>query len=113
MIGNCAGCAPAADVKERSRARGKLPWLAFLPAVLAAIAPKCPMCVTAYLSAFGVTFGMASFALSVLPPLAMVFVLLVLGLAVRRAKVSRLRRRSRRHAAEPGSSSAAVVNVSR
>jgi hypothetical protein len=45
------------------------------------------MCVVAYLSAFGVTFGMASLALSVLGPLAVASVVLALGLALRRAKV--------------------------
>jgi len=86
MIANCPGC--AADglaVKERSRARARLPWLGFLPAMLYAVAPKCPLCVVAYLSAFGVTFGMASLALCVLRALAVASVALVLGLAIRRS----------------------------
>jgi len=57
MIANCPGCAPAAaDVREPSRARARLPWLALLPAILYALAPKCPLWLVAYLSAFGVTF---------------------------------------------------------
>ena len=87
MIANCPGCAPAAaDAPEPRRARARLPWLALLPAILYALAPKCPMCLVAYLSAFGVTFGMASFALSVLRPLAVALVVLALGFALWRAK---------------------------
>jgi hypothetical protein len=44
------------------------------------------LCLVAYLSAFGVTVGMASLALSVLGPLAVVSVVLALGFALRRAK---------------------------
>ena len=61
MIADCPGCAPAtADVREPSRARARLPWLGVAPAILYVLAPKCPMCLVAYLSAFGVTVGMAS-----------------------------------------------------
>ena len=62
-----------------------------LPAILYVLVPKCPMCLVAYLSVFGVTFGMASLALSVLGPLAVALVVLALGLAIWRAKVARLR----------------------
>jgi len=87
MIGDCPGCPQdGADVREPRRARAKLPWLAFLPAIFYALAPKCPMCLVAYLSAFGVTFGMASLALSVLGPLAVASVVLALGFAIWRAK---------------------------
>ena len=96
MIADCPGCAPTApDVRERRGARARLTWLAFLPAILYALAPKCPMCLVAYLSAFGVTLGMASLALSVLGPLAVASVVLALGFALRRAKVPRFRDRSR------------------
>jgi hypothetical protein len=88
MIADCPGCAPAAlDVREPGRARARLPWLGVLPAILYALAPKCPMCLVAYLSAFGVTGGMASVALSVLGPLAIASVALALGFALWRAKV--------------------------
>jgi hypothetical protein len=101
MIANCPGCAPAAtDVREPSRARARLPWLALLPAMLYALAPKCPLCLVAYLSAFGVTFGMASLALSALRPLAVALVVLALGFALWRAKVPSLRDRARRYSAE-------------
>lgn len=108
MIAECPGCAPAAaGVREPSRARARLPWLGLFPAILYALAPKCPMCVVAYLSAFGVTFGMASLALSALGPLAVVFAVLALGFALRRARVPSLQGRARRYSAEPGSSSVA------
>jgi hypothetical protein len=38
MIANCPGCTPAAaDVRELSPARARLPWLALLPAILYAL----------------------------------------------------------------------------
>ena len=106
MIANCPGCAPsAADVREPSRARARLRWLAFLPAILYALAPKCPMCLVAYLSAFGVTFGVASLALSFLGPLAVASVVFALGFALRARKLPRFRGRARRYSGEGGSSS--------
>jgi hypothetical protein len=45
------------------------------------------MCLVAYLSAFGVTVGMASVALSVLGPLAVVSVVLALGFAIWRTRI--------------------------
>jgi hypothetical protein len=105
MIADCPGCAAdGAEVREQRRARARLPWLGLLPAILYALAPKCPMCLVAYLSAFGVTFGMASFALSVLRPLAVVFAVLALGFALWRAKVPSFRDRAQgdmEAAAEP------------
>ena len=117
MIADGPGCAPAAaDVRERSRAparlRTQLPWLALIPAILSALAPKCPLCLVAYLSAFGVTFGMASFALSVLRPLAVVFAVLALVFALRRAKVTSFRNSARRCSAERGSSAPADGSAS-
>ena len=113
MIADCPGCArDGADVREPSRARARLPWLALLPAILYALAPKCPLCLVAYLSAFGVTFGMASLALSVLRPLAVALVVLALGFAIWRAKVPSFRDRARRYTAEHGSSSSADGSAS-
>lgn len=87
MIADCPGCAPPKPgSRGRSGARAKLRWLALLPAVLYAVAPKCPLCLVAYLSAFGVTVGVAGFFLSVLPPLAVVSALLGLGFALWRAR---------------------------
>ena len=97
MIADCPGCArDEAQIREPSRARARLPWLGLLPAILYALAPKCPLCLVAYLSAFGVTVGMASLALSVLGPLAVASVMLALGFAIWRAKVSRFLDRARR-----------------
>ena len=89
MTADCPGCAPAAaDVREPGRARARLSWLGLLPGILYALAPKCPVCLAAYLSAFGVTFGMASLALSILGPLAVISVVLALGFAIWRAKAA-------------------------
>ena len=88
MIADCPGCAQeSADVREPRRARTRLPWLGVVPAILYALAPKCPLCLVAYLSAFGVTVGMASLALSVLGPLAVASVVSALGFAIWRGKV--------------------------
>jgi hypothetical protein len=93
MIADCPGCAPEeTQIREPDRVRTRLPWLGLLPATLYVLAPKCPMCLVAYLSAFGVTVGMASLALSVLGPLAIGSVLLALGFAIWRAKGNRGRR---------------------
>jgi len=92
MIADCPGCAPAAaDVPEPGRARAGLPWLGVLPAILYALAPKCPVCLAAYLSAFGVTVSVASLTLDVLGPLAVASVVLALGFALWRAKVPSFR----------------------
>ena len=92
MIADCPACArDGADVRAPRKARGRLKWLALLPAILYALAPKCPMCVVAYLSAFGVTFGVASLALSFLGPLAVASVALALGFALRARKLPRFR----------------------
>jgi len=88
MIADCPRCAQTgAEVPEPRRARTRLPWLGVVPAILYALAPKCPLCLVAYLSAFGVTVGMASVALSVLGPLAIASVLSAVGFAIWRAKV--------------------------
>jgi len=46
------------------------------------------MCLVAYLSAFGVTSGMASLALSILPTLAVASVVSAIGFALWRAKIN-------------------------
>ena len=87
MIADCRACAETGiSLQKRSRTRAGLPWLGFLPAVFYVLAPKCPMCLVAYLSAFGVTVGMAGFALSVLGPLAIASGALALGYVIWRAK---------------------------
>lgn len=83
MIAECPGCAPeGAGGREPGRARARLPWLGLLPGILYALAPKCPFCLAAYLSAFGVTVGVAGVALSVLGPLAIASGVLALGFAL-------------------------------
>jgi len=47
------------------------------------------MCLVAYLSAFGVTVGMASLALSILGALAVVSVVSAVGFGIWRAKIRR------------------------
>ena len=87
MIADCAGCTrKAPDVREPSQAHAKLPWLGVLPAILYTLVPKCPICLAAYLSVFGVTVGVSGFFLAVLPPLAIVSAMLGLGFALWRAK---------------------------
>ena len=106
MIADCLGCASdRTDVREPKRARARLKWLSLLPAILYALAQKCPMCLVAYLSAFGVTFGVASLALSFLGPLAVASVVLALGFALRGRKLPRFRGRAGRYSGEGGSSS--------
>lgn len=68
------------------RPKGRGLWLALLPSVLSALLPKCPLCLAACLSAFGVTFGMASFALTVLRPLGFAVAGSVLALALWRMR---------------------------
>lgn len=95
MLANCPSCAPAtAEEPKPSRVRARLRWLGFLPAILYVLAPKCPMCVVAYLSAFGVTVGMASVALSLLGPMAVASVVLVIGYALWRMKITGVRDRA-------------------
>jgi hypothetical protein len=86
MKADCPHCLPTEpNVTERKPAGKKLPWVALFPGLLAVLAPKCPMCLVAYVSAFGVTFGMASFALSALQSLAVMGAVAAIGLSVRHA----------------------------
>ena len=104
MSADCPACVPEkVDIRERNRVQARLPWLGLVPVMLYAIAPKCPMCLVAYLSAFGVTVGMAGLALSVLGPLAVASVVLALGSVLWRVKG--LRDRFRIRAAKYRSSS--------
>jgi hypothetical protein len=103
MIVDCPGCAPdGGKTQEPSRARVRLPWFALVPAIFYALVPKCPMCLIAYLSTFGVTFGIASFVPYVLGPLSVGLVVLVLGFTIWRARVSILRDRARLRTSHSG-----------
>jgi hypothetical protein len=67
----CARCRPAPRRAGAALALGS--------GLLAALLPKCPLCLVAWLSLFGVTVGAASVALAVLRPLALL--LAVVGVA--------------------------------
>jgi hypothetical protein len=89
MIPECPGCARAAtDAGGKSAARATVQWLALLPSVLAVLAPKCPMRLVAYLSAFGVSLGVATFALTVARLLAIGLAAVALVFALRRVATS-------------------------
>jgi hypothetical protein len=57
-------------------------------ALVLLVAPKCPLCVAAWLGAFGVGAGAASFVATSLRPVAVVSLALALGMAVWRRKNS-------------------------
>jgi hypothetical protein len=87
MGADCQGCASARVVpgaRARLQPRARSPWLVLVSGLLAALLPKCPLCLAAYLSLFGITVGAASVALAVLRPLAVALAVLGLALMVRR-----------------------------
>jgi hypothetical protein len=91
MKADCAACAPTDAKEQPSRVRAKVPWLSFLPAVLYAIAPKCPICLAAYLSVCGITVSAAGMALSVLGPIAAVSAVMAIAFVLWRTKLGRAR----------------------
>jgi len=94
MNADCPACAPPrAKTQEPSRVRARLPWLGFLPAVLYVLAPKCPICLAAYLSVYGVTVGAAGIALTALGPIAAVSTVMAIGLLLWRCKARALSER--------------------
>ena len=64
LVCNCApGTCP-------SRAPRRLPlgsWFGLLAGIAAIVAPKCPLCLAAYLSMFGISVGLAKVAPMLLP----------------------------------------------
>ncbi|WP_050726627.1 hypothetical protein [Vulgatibacter incomptus] len=60
----------------------------------ALLAPKCPLCLAAYLSLFGVTLEAASVVAPLLRPLGLVLLVLALGVLIRRYAARLSRRRS-------------------
>ena len=70
----------------------KAAWGAFVPAIAAILAPKCPLCLAGYLSLVGLGSGAATFAAPLLRPLGLALALvaaavIVVGLG-RRARLS-------------------------
>ena len=66
MPARCPACTPG-----RGRSEPRAPWVALASGLLAALLPKCPLCVAAWLSFFGVTLGAAGVALQALRPIAL------------------------------------------
>ena len=77
MLAQCPACAPG-----RGRAEPRAPWVALVSGLLAALLPKCPLCVAAWLSFFGVTLGAAGMALEVLRPIALAVCAAALGVSL-------------------------------
>ena len=71
MDNECAACgdarAPAAKVRRSVRLARYESWLGFVAGLGALLAPKCPLCLTAYLSLCGVTFGLGAWNAVVVP----------------------------------------------
>src|ERR1043165_9276806 len=86
---HCCARAPHSRPARRSR----LSWGALLSGLALALLPKCPLCLAAYLTAFGVGTGAAASLAQVLHPLTALAAALVLGLFV-----LRLARRAQRFA---------------
>jgi hypothetical protein len=83
--------------------RARAPWVALASALLAALVPKCPLCLAGYLSVFGAGVGAAGVAVRVLRPFGLAVCALALAVMVGRALVSRpAGSRSRRPSREPG-----------
>lgn len=62
MTAECSACAP-----QPPRARRAAPWLGVASGLGALLLPKCPLCVTAWLSLLGIGLGTASVMASLLP----------------------------------------------
>ena len=77
MPTECAAC-----TRDSARARPRAAWVALVSGLLAAAIPKCPLCLAAWLSIFGVTAGALGAAVQVLRPLALAVCGLALGLTL-------------------------------
>ncbi|HYS08519.1 MAG TPA: hypothetical protein VEP66_07230 [Myxococcales bacterium] len=92
MPTECAAC-----TRDSARARPRAAWVALVSGLLAAAIPKCPLCLAAWLSIFGVTAGaLGAAAVQVLRPLALAVCGLALGFAL-----LKMIRTSERPAADP------------
>jgi hypothetical protein len=82
MSGDGAPCLRGHAVLRQGARRTSAPWLALASGVLAAVLPKCPVCVGAYLSMFGVSLGAAGVTFALLRSLSFAMVALALGLTL-------------------------------
>ena len=61
-------CGAASSVSSRTLAGARVgSWLGLVAGIAAALAPKCPLCLAAYLSMFGISVGLAKVAPMLLP----------------------------------------------
>jgi hypothetical protein len=61
-------CAAASSVSCRTRAPVRVgSWLGLVAGIAAALAPKCPLCLAAYLSMLGISVGLARIAPMLFP----------------------------------------------
>jgi hypothetical protein len=75
--------------RRRARRSPIASSIVLISTLAAVLAPKCPLCVAAYLSVFGVSVGAASVALPLLRPIAVTLAVLALAsIVVRRRTVS-------------------------
>ena len=83
MTGDCCGD-PRPEPPVRPRGAARAPLLALTSGLVAAVIPKCPLCIAAYLSAFGVSVGTAGIAIGVLRPLAFALATVAVAFSVLR-----------------------------
>ncbi|MFY1825032.1 hypothetical protein ACN47A_03900 [Myxococcus fulvus] len=68
-----------AEQASPGAARRHVPGVSLVLGLLAALLPKCPVCIAAYLSLLGVTVGVAGVIGTLLRPAAFTLVVLSLG----------------------------------
>jgi hypothetical protein len=83
MSADCRRCLPQPDALRRGAARAPA-RLALASTIVAALLPKCPMCLMAYLSVFGVSLGATSLTLTVLRPLVLAIAAVAVALTLLR-----------------------------
>ena len=89
-------CCSGSLASDARPARARAAWLGVPGLVLAAAAPKCPLCLAAYLSIFGVSAAAAGAAAPLLRPIGLALVAVALGaLVVAGARRVAARRRGR------------------
>lgn len=89
------GCAYA---RPATRTPVRVAWGALVPGLAAAVLPKCPLCLAAYLSVIGVSASAAAPWVQVLHPASIVVAAIAVGVVLARlVRRSRLTRRSWRY----------------